>query len=232
MDHEEEAVRVLVIEDDQRMAGLLAQGLTEEGYLVAAAHTGTEGLSIACTSPLDLIVLDVMLPGMDGFEVARRLRQERILTPILMLTARDTHQDVIQGLDLGADDYLTKPFDFDVFFARVRAAIRRGPATLPVVLRAGPLEMNTASRGVRVSGREVILSRTEYAILELLARRKGRVVSREAILEEVWGWDRGVENNTLDAFMRLLRAKIDADAPQSLVRTVRGVGYCLDAGSP
>ncbi|MGH9674717.1 MAG: response regulator transcription factor, partial [Bryobacteraceae bacterium] len=173
----------------------------------------------------------LMLPGMDGFQVARRLRRERILTPILMLTARDTHQDVIQGLDLGADDYLTKPFDFDVFFARVRAAIRRGPATLPVVLHAGPLEMNSATRGVRVSGRDVTLSRTEYAILELLVRRKGRVVSREAILEEVWGWDRSVENNTLDAFMRLLRSKIDSGATQSLVRTVRGVGYCLDAES-
>jgi len=223
-------MKVLVVEDDQRMASLLVQGLTEEGYVAVAAHTGTEGFSIASTSPFDLIVLDVTLPGMDGFEVARRLRKKQVLTPILMLTARDTKEDMIQGLDLGADDYLTKPFDFEVFCARVRAAIRRGPATMEVVLRAGPLEVNTSSRGVKVLGRTVALSRTEYALLELLVRRRGQVVSREAILEEVWGWDRSVESNTLDAFMRLLRSKIDTDTGQSVVQTVRGIGYCLDVG--
>lgn len=221
-------MKVLVVEDDQRMASLLDQGLTEEGYVVVAAHTGTEGYSIASTSPFDLIVLDVMLPGMDGFELARRLRRSQVLTPILMLTARDTKQDMIQGLDLGADDYLTKPFDFEVFCARVRAAIRRGPATMEVVLRAGPLEVNTTNRAVNVLGRTVALSKTEYALLELLLRRKGQVVSREAILEEVWGWDRTVESNTLDAFMRLLRSKIDQSPGQSIIQTVRGIGYCLE----
>ena len=221
-------MKVLVVEDDQRMASLLDQGLTEEGYVVVAAHTGTEGYSIASTSPFDLIVLDVMLPGMDGFELARRLRRSQVLTPILMLTARDTKQDMIQGLDLGADDYLTKPFDFEVFCARVRAAIRRGPATMEVVLRAGPLEVNTTNRAVNVLGRSVALSKTEYSLLELLLRRKGQVVSREAILEEVWGWDRNVESNTLDAFMRLLRSKIDHNPGQSLIQTVRGIGYCLE----
>jgi DNA-binding response OmpR family regulator len=180
-------MKVLVVEDDRRMANLLEQGLTEEGYIVMAAHTGTDGYSIASTTPLDLIVLDVMLPGMDGFEFAKRLRRNQVRTPVLMLTARDTNQDMIQGLNLGADDYLTKPFDFEVFCARVRAAIRRGPATMEVVLRAGPLEVNTASRAVSVLGRAVVLSKTEYALLELLLRRKGQVVSREAILEEVWG---------------------------------------------
>ncbi|MDX1980843.1 MAG: response regulator transcription factor [Bryobacteraceae bacterium] len=221
-------MKVLVVEDDQRMASLLVQGLTEEGYVVVAVHTGTEGYSIASTSPFDLIVLDVMLPGIDGFELARRLRKNRVLTPVLMLTARDTKEDMVQGLDLGADDYLTKPFDFEVFCARVRAAIRRGPATMEVVLRAGPLEVNTSSRGVKVLGRTVALSRTEYTLLELLVRRKGQVVSRETILEEVWGWDRSVESNTLDAFMRLLRSKIDHNAGYSLVQTVRGIGYRLD----
>ena len=221
-------MKVLVVEDDQRMASLLDQGLTEEGYVVVAAYTGTEGYSIASTSPFDLIVLDVMLPGMDGFELARRLRRSQVLTPILMLTARDTKQDMIQGLDLGADDYLKKPFDFEVFCARVRAAIRRGPATMEVVLRAGPLEVNTTNRAVNVLGRTVALSKTEYALLELLLRRKGQVVSREAILEEVWGWDRNVESNTLDAFMRLLRSKIDQSPGQSLIQTVRGIGYCLE----
>ena len=221
-------MKVLVVEDDRRMASLLVQGLTEEGYAVAAAHTGTEGFAIAASSPFDLIVLDVTLPGMDGFELARRLRKNRVLTPILMLTARDTKEDMIQGLDLGADDYLTKPFDFEVFCARIRAAIRRGPAAMEVVLRAGPLEVNTSSREVKVLGRTVALSRTEYALLELLVRRRGQVVSREAIFEEVWGWDRSVESTTLDAFMRLLRSKIDHNTGQSLVQTVRGIGYCLD----
>ncbi len=221
-------MKVLVIEDDRRMASLLEKGLTEEGYVVMAAHTGTDGYSIASTTPFDLIVLDVMLPGMDGFELATRLRREQVQTPILMLTARDTNQDMIQGLNLGADDYLTKPFDFEVFCARVRAAIRRGPATIDVVLRAGPLEVNTASRAVSVLGRAVVLSKTEYALLELLLRRKGHVVSREAILEEVWGWDRSVESNTLDAFIRLLRSKIDLVPGQSLIQTVRGIGYCFE----
>lgn len=221
-------MKVLVVEDDRRMASLLEQGLTEEGYIVMAAHTGTDGYSIASTTQFDLIVLDVMLPGMDGFELATRLRREKVRTPILMLTARDTNQDMIQGLNLGADDYLTKPFDFEVFCARVRAAIRRGPATMEVVLRAGPLEVNTASRAVSVLGQAVILSKTEYALLELLLRRKGQVVSREAILEEVWGWDRSVESNTLDAFIRLLRSKIDLVPGQSLIQTVRGIGYCFE----
>jgi len=224
-------MRVLVIEDDHRMANLLKQGLTEEGYLVAVATTGTEGFSIASTCPFDLIVLDVMMPGMDGLEIARRLRKDHVMTPILMLTARDSRQDIIQGLDQGADDYLTKPFNLDVLFARVRAAMRRGPPTVPVILQAGPLEVNTATRRVHASGRAVSLSRTEYAILELLVRRKGQVVPRETILEEVWGWERGVENNTLDAFIRLLRSKIDLDSAQSLVQTVRGVGYSIAGAS-
>lgn len=226
-------MRVLVIEDDLRMASLLTQGLSEEGYQVASAHTGPDGLSIASGSPFDAIVLDVMLPGLDGFAVAESLRERGILSPILMLTARDTQGDIIRGLDLGADDYLTKPFDLDVFFARVRAVVRRGPSSTQVLLRAGPLEINTAAREVRVGGREVTLSRTEYAILELLVRRNGRVVTRDAILDEVWGWDRNVESNTLDAFIKLLRSKIDLETANSLVRTVRGVGYCLQAaGDP
>lgn len=221
-------MRVLVVEDDRRMSQLLLQALREEGYLVAAAFTGRDGFEMAVGSTFDLIVLDVMLPEMDGFEIAKRLRQRHVLTPILILTARDTREDIIQGLDLGADDYLTKPFDLEVFFARVRAALRRGPASVGVVLSAGPLELNTSSRSVKASGRTVTLSRTEYALLELLLRRKGQVVTRDHILEEIWGWDRNVESNTLDVFVRLLRSKIDSGGPRSLVQTVRGVGYRLD----
>ncbi|MBS1828584.1 MAG: response regulator transcription factor [Acidobacteria bacterium] len=221
-------MRVLVVEDDRRLADLLAQALTEEGYVVATATNGPDGFEMAATASFDLIVLDVMLPGMDGFAIARRLRERRVLVPILMLTARDTRQDIILGLDLGADDYLTKPFDLEVFFARVRAALRRGPACMGVILRAGPLELNTSSRSVKTDGKSILLSRTEYALLELLLRRKGHVVTRDRILEEIWGWDRNVESNTLDAFVRLLRSKIDTTGARSLVQTVRGVGYRLD----
>jgi DNA-binding response OmpR family regulator len=218
-------MRVLIIEDDRRMAALLAQGLREDGSQATVSHDGREGLSLGLTPDFDVIVLDVMLPGLDGFEVARRIRSAGRLTPILMLTARDGAMDVVKGLNLGADDYLVKPFVFDVFLARVRAAARRGPATQPVVFNAGPLSLDTATREVHLRDRPVVLTRTEYAILELLLRRRNRVVTRDAVVEEVWGGERDVESNTLDAFMKLLRSKVDPD--QNLIRTVRGVGYIL-----
>jgi DNA-binding response OmpR family regulator len=220
-------MRVLVIEDDRRMASLLEQGLREEGNQVTLAHNGVEGLSIALQPTFDVIVLDLMLPGMDGFELTRRLRQEGTRTPVLMLTARDAPIDMVKGLDLGADDYVTKPFALDVLLARIRAAARRGPATQSVVLKAGTLSMNTASRSIQVDGRGVTLTRTEYSILEVLMRRRDRVVTREELLAEIWG-DRGdVESNTLDAFMKLIRGKIDLSSESRLIQTVRGVGYIL-----
>ena len=225
-------MRVLVIEDDARMAGLLDQGLREEGFQVTVSRDGNDGLAIARHSDFDVIVLDVMLPGIDGFEVARRLRMAGRKTPVLLLTARDSPADIVKGLDLGADDYLTKPFAFHEFLARVRAAARRGPQTQSVLMQVGPLSVDSASRDVRVAGELVALTRTEYSILTLLLRRAGQVVPREAILEDVWGFDRDVESNTLDAFMRLLRRKVDLDATQQLIHTVRGVGYVLRAGEP
>lgn len=225
-------MRVLVIEDDARMAGLLDQGLREEGFQVTVSRDGNDGLAIARHSDFDVIVLDVMLPGIDGFDVARRLRMAGRKTPVLFLTARDSPADIVKGLDLGADDYLTKPFAFYEFLARVRAAARRGPQTQSVLMQVGPLSVDSASRDVRVAGELVALTRTEYSILTLLLRRAGQVVPREAILEEVWGFDRDVESNTLDAFMRLLRSKVDLDATQRLIHTVRGVGYVLRAGEP
>lgn len=222
-----EGMRILVVEDDARMANLLARGLGEEGYQVAVARDGMEGLSMARTEGLDLILLDVMLPGIDGMEVVRRLRAAGHRTPVLMLTARDSCADIVAGLDLGADDYLTKPFAFDELLARVRAAVRRGPAAKSVVLAAGRVTLNTSSREVRVDGVPAALTRTEYLILELLMRRSGHVVPREAIIEEVWGYDRDVESNTLDAFMKMLRAKVDTNPAQRLIRTVRGVGYIV-----
>lgn len=222
-----ESMRVLVVEDDARMASLLERGLSEEGYQVVVARDGLEGLSMARAAGFDLILLDVMLPGIDGMEVVRRLRAAGRRTPVLMLTARDSCADIVAGLDLGADDYLTKPFAFDELLARVRAAARRGPAAQSVVLAAGRVTLNTSSRDARVDGVPVPLTRTEYLILELLMRRSGQVVPRETIIEEVWGYDREVESNTLDAFMKMLRAKVDTNPAERLIRTVRGVGYIV-----
>jgi len=222
-------MQVLVVEDERRMAELLRQGLEEEGHQVVLAPDGREGLAMAESHPFDVIVLDVMLPGMDGFTVAKKLRGARNQTPILMLTARDATPDVIQGLNLGADDYLTKPFSFDVLLARLHAVSRRGPIPQPVTLRVVDLLLNPASREVTRGARRVPLTRTEYNLLELLMRRAGRVVPRDHLIEAVWGFDSEVRNNTLDAFIRLLRDKVDAVGESKLIHTVRGVGYCLRA---
>jgi DNA-binding response OmpR family regulator len=220
-------MQVLVVEDERRMAELLRQGLEEEGHTVALAPDGREGLAMAESYPFDVIVLDVMLPGMDGFSVARRLRGAKNQTPILMLTARDTTGDMIEGLNLGADDYLVKPFSFDVLLARMRAVSRRGPIPQPVSLKVMDLTLNPASREVMRGCRRIMLTRTEYSLLELLMRRAGRVVARNSLIEAVWGFDSEVRNNTLDAFIRLLRDKVDAAGESKLIHTVRGVGYCL-----
>jgi DNA-binding response OmpR family regulator len=220
-------MHVLVIEDDRRMASLLAQALREEGSQVTVCHEGNEGLSTALLPEFDVIVLDLMLPGLDGFQLAQRLRKHGRQTPVLMLTARDAPADVIKGLDLGADDYVTKPFALDVLLARVRAAARRGPASQPVILRGAGISINTTNREVRLEGQVINLTRTEFAILELLLRRKDCVVTREVLLAQVWGHSSDIENNTLDAFMKLLRSKIEPDFSRRLIHTVRGVGYIL-----
>jgi DNA-binding response OmpR family regulator len=220
-------MQVLVVEDERRMAELLRQGLEEEGHSVVLAGDGKEGLAMAEAHPFDVIVLDVMLPEMDGFSMARKLRASRNQTPILMLTARDATADMIAGLNLGADDYLVKPFAFDVLLARLHAVSRRGPIPQPVKLQVRDLTLNPASREVTRGGRRVSLTRTEYGLLELLMRRAGRVVTRENLIEAVWGFDSEVRSNTLDAFIRLLRDKVDVGGEAKLIHTVRGVGYCL-----
>ena len=225
-------MQVLVVEDERRMAELLRQGLEEEGHTVVLAANGRDGLGIAQSHSFDVIVLDVMLPGLDGFSVARRLRAANNQTPILMLTARDANQDVIEGLNDGADDYLVKPFSFDVLLARLRAVSRRGPIPRPVVLRVADLSLNPGSREVARGDRQIALTRTEYSLLELLMRRSGRVVARESLIEAVWGFDSEVRNNTLDAFIRLLRDKVDSARESKLIHTVRGVGYCLREEAP
>jgi len=220
-------MQILAVEDEAAMADLLRSALSEEGHLVTIATDGQQAVALARTGRFDLLVLDLMLPGMDGFEVARQLRRARIQTPILVLTARDRSQDIVAALDAGADDYLTKPFSLDVFLARVRAVSRRGEIPQPVCLESGGLSLNTATRAVTRAGRSILLTPREYSLLELLMRHKGRVLSRSVIVESIWGFDTEIEENTLDAFIRLLRNKIEVAGAPRLIRTVRGIGYSL-----
>ena len=220
-------MRVLIIEDEKGMAELLKKGLEEENHRVALAFDGLEGLELAKVYEFDAIVLDLMLPKVDGFEVAQRLRHSGNQTPILILTARDAVPDIVKGLDLGADDYLTKPFSFEEFLARLRTVARRGSAPRPTRLQVADLTLDPASHQATRGCREIRLSPTEYRLLELLMRREGRVVSRTAIVEAVWGLENDIEENTLDAFVRLLRGKVDKGFSPKLIQTVRGIGYCL-----
>jgi len=226
-------IRILVVEDDPRIAAFVEQGLRESGYNVAVARDGEEGFLDARLNEYDLIVLDLMLPKLDGLEVARRLRAARKATPVLMLTARDTEADKITGLDAGADDYLTKPFSFGEFLARVRALLRRDTLTRASVMRVGDLELDTAARRVARAGRDIVLSAREYALLEYLVHHAGQTVTREQLAERVWS-DAEVESNVIDVYVRYVRQKVDAPfAPSAppLIHTVRGVGYTLRADS-
>lgn len=220
-------MRILVVEDDPTTSALLKQAIREEGHTVVVETDGPSGLEAARFYDFDAIVLDVMLPGLDGFSLAKRLRQEGRHTPILILTARDADRDIIHGLNLGADDYLVKPFSLDVFFARLKAVARRGSLPLFAKLSVADLELDTGTREVCRSGKRIILTRTEFNLLELLLRSGGRVVPREQIIDAVWGYGANVESNTLDAFISSLRAKTDPPGAPRLIHTVRGVGYAL-----
>lgn len=219
-------MQILVVEDERRMAALLEKTLQEEGHQVIVAHDGRQGFEIARDSPFDVIVLDLMLPGMDGLAIARKLRACRNQTPLLMLTARDAPADIVRGLDCGADDYLTKPFSIDILLARLRAVSRRGAIPRPVYLEIADLKLDPATRTVTRAGRVLNLTPREYRLLELLLRNAGRAVSRATILESVWGVASDVHENTLEVFMRLLRGKVDRREPK-LIHTVRGFGYIL-----
>jgi DNA-binding response OmpR family regulator len=219
-------MRILVVEDDRRIAGFLQKGLEESGYHVAVAHDGEEGFLDARYNPYDLIVLDLMLPTLDGMEIARRLRAAGNTTPILMLTARDAEQDKVRGLDVGADDYLTKPFGFGEFLARVRALLRRESMNRTSVMRVGDLAVDTVARRVYRAGIEIPLSGREYALLEYLVYHAGQVVTRDLLMENVWT-DSDVESNVIDVYVGYLRQKIDAPDGQPLIHTVRGVGYTI-----
>lgn len=213
------------------MAELLQRGLTAEGHRVDTAPDGGVGYKKAAGQTYDAILLDVMLPGADGFAITKRLRTEGNETPILLLTGKDAATDVVRGLDLGADDYLTKPFSFEVLLARLRVITRRSSTEKLDLVRIADLTINRETHEVRRSGKPVPLTRTEYVILERLVARPGVVVSRDALVEAVWGYDRDVESNTLDVFIWQLRSKIEAGGATRLIQTVRGFGYAIREGS-
>ena len=220
-------MRILVVEDEPKMAALVARALREEGHAADVAAQGEDALWMAQAVPYDAVVLDVMLPGLDGFEVLRRLRADGVWTPVLMLTARDAVGDRVGGLDSGADDYLTKPFSFAELFARLRAIARRGPVERPSVLQLGDLRLDPAAHRAWRGDTELKLSAREFALLELLMRRPGETLTRLQILEG--GWDMAFESrsNIVDVYMRYLREKIDRPFGRESIETVRGVGYRL-----
>jgi DNA-binding response OmpR family regulator len=220
-------VKLLVVEDEPRMLELLRRGLTEEGHNVVCAADGSEGWELARAYEFDAVVLDIMMPKMNGFELAKKLRQRQIATPVLMLTAKDSVPDIVRGLDAGADDYLTKPFSFSELLARLRAVRRRATSRSHNRVQVGDLILDPESRDVSRAGASISLTRTEYSLLERLMYRAGKVVPRRTLIESVWGFDREIEENTLDAFVRLLRQKVDREGMPRLILTVRGVGYMI-----
>jgi two-component system, OmpR family, response regulator len=220
-------VRILIVEDEVKMAGLLRRGLLEEGHAVDLAATGGEALVRAGATEYDAIVLDVMLPGSDGFQVCRQLRQRGVWSPVLMLTARDAVEDRVAGLDTGADDYLTKPFSFAELLARLRAVARRGAVERPALLEVGDLRMNPATRQVWRGDTEIALSAKEFALLETFMRRPGQVLSRFDLLEHAWDYAYESRSNVVDVYVRYLREKIDRPFGRTSLETVRGAGYRL-----
>jgi two-component system, OmpR family, response regulator len=220
-------MHILVVEDELEMSRLLVRGLEEESHEVMVAYDGPSALRLTENGGFDLVLLDVMLPGVSGLEVARQLRRRPEQIPVLMLTARDALPDIVKGLDAGADDYLTKPFSFAELLARVRALGRRRPARQPSVLEVADLVLDTSSFRAFRQGYEIHLSQTEFRLLEVLARNRGCVVTRRTILKELWGSRREVGENTLDAFVRLLRRKLEFEGAARLIHTHRGFGYSI-----
>ena len=220
---------ILVVEDEPALRELLRAGLEEEGHSIALANDGEEALAAAAEREFDAILLDIMMPGLDGIQVLRQLRAHRRQTPVLLLTARDSPADIVRGLDSGADDYLTKPFAFEELLARLRAITRRSDPSRSNTLQVCDLTLDPLMHAVTRGGAPVELTATEFRLLEYLMRRSGRVATRQSILDAVWGFNHNVENNTLDVFIRLLRSKVDGDRPQKLIQTVRGFGYRISA---
>jgi two-component system response regulator MprA len=220
-------MRLLVVEDDQRLAHQLKKGIEEQGHACSLAFDGPTGLESARQGPFDALVLDVMLPGIDGFTLVRRLRDAGCAAPILLLTARDSPEDIVTGLDAGADDYLTKPFSLKVLLARLRALVRRRESEPRSRLRIGEIVLDPTAHSVTRDGVPIALTRTEFLLLEALMRSAGRVLTRDRLIGYVWGNEREIESNTLDVFVRQLRAKLESRGSRKLIQTIRGVGYVI-----
>lgn len=220
-------MRLLVVEDEKKVARFIQKGLEEEGYVVETAFDGTEGLRLALQREYTVIILDINLPGSEGLSVLRRLREKKVKTPVLLLTVRATIEDKVLGLDLGADDYLAKPFAFQELVARVRALARRGGVTEPTELKLADLSLHPTTRTARRGQAEIELTAREYALLAYFMRNQGRVLSRTMIAENVWGYDFDTETNVIDVYVNYLRNKIDSGREVKLIHTVRGIGYVM-----
>ena len=225
-------MRTLIVEDDRKLALQLQKGLEEQGHSAFLAFDGREGMQTARSESFNVLIVDVMLPNLDGLSMVRLLRRAGNCTPILLLTARDSSEDIVAGLDAGADDYLTKPFSFKVLLARLRALSRRKQVEPQTELQVADLSLNAAVHEVKRAGAVVSLTRTEFLILEHLMRNAGRVVTRSRLVETVWGYDKEIENNTLDVFIRQLRSKIDRAGAKKLIHTIRGIGYAIREEEP
>lgn len=220
-------MRILLVEDEKDLAAIVKQGLEEDGYIVETAHDGEEGLYMAESFPADAIILDIMLPVMDGLTILKTIRKKGITTPVLLLTARDAIVDKIAGLDTGADDYLTKPFSFPELLARVRSLLRRKGTVKEAIISIDDLEINTASHEVKRAGNIINLSAKEYALLEYLAYNRNKVLSRTDIVEHIYHEETDMDSNVVDVYINYLRNKIDKDFTNKLIQTVRGAGYIL-----
>ncbi|HDP69561.1 MAG TPA: response regulator transcription factor [Actinobacteria bacterium] len=218
-------MRILLVEDEQKIINFIKRGLEAEYYTVDFATDGEDGFLKGLNEGYDLILLDIMLPKIGGFELTEKLRERGIKTPILMLTARDTVEDKVKGLDVGADDYLQKPFSFDELLARIRAILRRGAPVKTNLIKIADLQIETASHEVKRGAKKIVLTSREYALLEYLARNKNRVLSRTQIAQHVWGYDFDTETNVVDVYIRYLRKKIDEGFNKKIIQTVRGAGY-------
>jgi two-component system, OmpR family, copper resistance phosphate regulon response regulator CusR len=221
-------MKLLVIEDEPKTIGFLKRGFTEAGFLVEVAADGLEGLRLIQTGKFDLVILDIMLPGLDGWEILSWMRESGVQTPVLFLTARDSTPDRVAGLELGADDYLVKPFAFSELLARVRTILRRSPIREPAIFRVGDLELDVAGHKATRTGQRLDLTAREFALLSLFVRRVGEVLTRTYIAESVWDLTSQSDTNVVDVSVRRLRAKMDDPFPRKMIRTVRGVGYVLE----
>jgi len=219
-------MKILLVEDEENVADFIRRGLEEEGFVVDVSYDGKDGFVKATSGEYDLMILDIMLPGVDGIDLCKLIRMKEIITPILMLTAKDTVEDKVKGLDSGADDYLTKPFSFDELLARIRALIRRKSLSVEP-LHCADLKLDPLKRKVSRAGKEIYLRPKEFALLEFLLRNKNMVMSRAEILKNVWGYDFDPSTNVVDVHINFLRDKIDREYEKKLIRTVRGAGYMI-----